>query len=76
MRFLAVLLLTSLIGCSTIGDEKVDKGLCLKFATFISERLECVGGRGISPEVCVVRKVPMTHCTVWEWPEGRPEGES
>lgn len=76
MRFFVVILLTSLIGCSTIGGEKVDKGLCLKFVTFISERMECTGGRGIAAQVCVVRHVPMTHCTVWEWPEGRPKDES
>ena len=76
MRFLAVLLLTSLIGCSTIGDEKVDKGLCLKYVTFMQERLECVGGRGVAPEICVVEHVPRVSCVRWEWPEGRPEEES
>ena len=75
MRFLAVLLLTSVIGCSTMGKQ-VDKGLCLKWTTFTSERLECAGGRGVAQQVCVVREIQMAHCLVWEWPEGRPEGES
>ena len=75
MKRLLVLSISFILsGCA--NTEKVDKGLCLKFATFISERLECAGGRGIAAQVCVVRRVPMTHCTVWEWPEGRPEGES
>lgn len=75
MKRLLVLSISFILsGCVT--TEKVDKGLCLKFATFISEKLECVGGRGVAPEICVVRHVPVTHCTVWEWPEGRPEGES
>ena len=76
MRFLAVLLLTSLIGCSTIGDEKVDRGLCLKYVTYMQERQECVGGRGVAPEICVVEYVPRVSCVRWEWPEGKPEGES
>lgn len=75
MKRLLVLSISFILsGCAT--TEKVDKGLCLKFTTFISERMECAGGRGIAAQVCVVRHVPMTHCTVWEWPEGRPEEES
>ena len=75
MKRLLVLSISFILSaCAT--TEKVDKGLCLKFATFISERIECAGGRGTAAQVCVVRHVPMTHCTVWEWPEGRPEEES
>ena len=75
MKRLLVLSISFILsGCA--NTEKVDKGLCLKFTTFISERMECAGGRGIAAQICVVRHVPMTHCTVWEWPEGRPEEES
>ena len=75
MRFLLIAVLTIVTSCSTIG-EQVDKGLCLKWTTFTSERLECAGGRGISQQVCVVREIQMAQCLVWEWPEGRPEDES
>lgn len=75
MKKLLILSISFILSaCAT--TEKVDKGLCLKFTTVISERMECAGGRGISAQVCVVRNVPMTTCTVWEWPEGRPKDES
>ena len=76
MRFLLVAVLTVVTSCSTIGSEKVDRGLCLKYATFMQERQECVGGRGVAPEICVVEYVPRASCVRWEWPEGKPEGES
>jgi hypothetical protein len=76
MRFLLVAVLTVVASCSTIGSEKVDRGLCLKYVTFMQERLECVGGRGVAPEICVVEQVPRVSCVRWEWPEGKPEDES
>jgi len=75
MRFLLIAVLTIVTSCSTMGKQ-VDKGLCLKWTTFTSERLECAGGRGVAQQVCVVREIQMAHCLVWEWPEGRPEDES
>jgi len=75
MKLLLVLSISLILsGCVT--TEKVDKGLCLKWTTFTSERLECAGGRGVAQQVCVVREIQMAHCLVWEWPEGRPEDES
>ena len=72
MRHCLVLLLTVVSGCSTIGAQ-VDKGLCFKWRTFDIEKIECAGGRGVAQKLCVVRKVQMTECAVWEWPNGRPE---
>ena len=63
-----------LAACAT--TERVEKGLCLKFTTFITERMECTGGRGVAAQVCVVRNDLITRCAVWEWPQGRPEEES
>jgi len=61
-----------LSGCVTT-ESNVDKGLCLKYVTYMQERQECVGGRGVAPQVCVVEYVPRTSCVRWEWPKGRPE---
>ena len=33
----------------------------------MQERLECVGGRGVAPEICVVEHVPRVSCVRWEW---------
>lgn len=76
MRFLLVVVLTVVASCSTIGSEKVDRGLCLKYVTFMQERQECVGGRGVAPEICIVEYVPRVSCVRWEWPEGVPEDDS
>lgn len=75
MRFLLVAILTTVTSCSTMS-EQINKGLCLKWTTFIQEEQECVGGRGVAQQVCVVRYVPKAKCLVWEWPEGRPENGS
>lgn len=75
MRYSLVLLLTVVAGCSTIG-EQVDKGLCLKWRTFNTEKMECAGGRGVAQQICVVRQIQVTECAVWEWPKGRPEAEN
>lgn len=75
MKRLLILIISLIFsGCETI--EKVDKGICLKYVTFTQKKIECIGGRGVAPEICVVEHVPRLSCARWEWPEGRPEEES
>lgn len=72
MRFLLIAVLTVVASCSTIGSGKVDKGLCLKWRTFNTEKMECTGGRGVAQKLCVVRQLQVTECAVWEFPKGVP----
>ena len=36
---------------------------------------ECVGGRGVAPQICVVEHTPTVSCVRWEFPNGVPRRE-
>ena len=59
-------------GCIITESRNLDKGLCLKWRTFNTEKMECTGGRGVAQKLCVVRQLQVTQCAVWEFPKGVP----
>lgn len=61
--------------CTIAESRKIDKGLCLKYVTYMKQTQECVGGRGVAPQICVVEHRPAVSCVRWEFPNGVPVRE-
>ena len=76
MRFYLMSALFLFVSSCTIAESrKIDKGLCLKYVTFMKQTQECVGGRGVAPQICVVEHTPTVSCVRWEFPNGVPRRE-
>lgn len=60
VAFLSVMLYT---GCSTV--EKRDSVNCIDWRYYMTEIEECTGGRGVAPQICVVRQVQKNFCVRW-----------
>lgn len=63
MKQLFPLLLAVMAGCTTI--ERDDQ-YCVEYWSFEVLRQECTGGRGVAPELCIVRPTIETQCIRWE----------
>jgi hypothetical protein len=59
-KLLPVLLLS---GCTVIDREQQD---CVEFMTYLTTKEECVGGRGVAPQVCIIKPVEKLFCTRYE----------
>ena len=66
MNKILVVLLSGLLytGCSTA--EKRDPVNCIDWRYYMTEIEECTGGRGVAPQICVVRQVQKNFCVRWQ----------
>lgn len=62
MKKLLPLLLVA--GC-TVVEEKPQKD-CVEYMTFLTTKEECVGGRGVAPQICIVKPREKLFCTRYE----------
>tara|TARA_A100001015_G_C14356596_1_gene468837 strand:- start:10 stop:204 length:195 start_codon:yes stop_codon:yes gene_type:complete len=63
MRIALVLIL--LTGCTSVS-EKRDPVNCVDWRYYTTEKQECIGGRGVAPQLCVVKEVQRNVCVRWE----------
>lgn len=54
-----------LTGCTIVSEER-DPDDCIDWRYYMAERQECTGGRGVAPQVCVVRQVQKNFCVRWQ----------
>lgn len=59
-KLLPVLLLS---GCTVIDRDQQD---CVEFMAYLTTKEECVGGRGVAPQVCIMKPVEKLFCTRYE----------
>ena len=59
---LALILLT---GCTSVS-EKRDPVNCIDWRYYMTEKQECTGGRGVAPQLCVVKQVQKNFCVRWQ----------
>tara|TARA_E500000178_G_scaffold353891_1_gene421063 strand:+ start:1304 stop:1501 length:198 start_codon:yes stop_codon:yes gene_type:complete len=59
-KLLPVLLLS---GCTVIDREQQD---CVEFMTYLIPKEECTGGRGVAPQICVIKQAERLFCTRYE----------
>lgn len=67
MKKLTITLLMLLGGCVTAEAEKdVNRGMCTKFMPVPDKKIECAGGRGVAPQICVEKTVIKQFCVRYE----------
>ena len=50
-------------GCSTIKETPAPAPICLEYKTYETTEQECVGGRGVAPQICFEKVVVKTYCS-------------
>ena len=50
-HYVLIILLGGVVSC-TIAEEKEDR-YCVEYITYEVVKEECVGGRGVAPQICV-----------------------
>jgi hypothetical protein len=58
---LAVILLG---GCTTVQEDK--NKICVEYITYSTTKEECTGGRGVAPQICVIKPAEKLFCTRYE----------
>ena len=58
-----VLPLLLLSGCTVVDRDQKD---CIEYMTYPTTKEECTGGRGIAPQICIVKPVNRVFCTRYE----------
>jgi len=67
MRFLTVLLLTSVVGCSTISDDRI----CLEWISYEVSKEKCVPMYGAL--ICGTDTRTKLRCVLYAEPVSKPE---
>ena len=60
-KLLPVLLLS---GCTVIDDRNQKD--CVEYMTYATTKEECTGGRGVAPQICVIKPIEKLFCTRYE----------
>ena len=63
MRKITIALLSGLLytGCSMTKETPAP--ICLEYKTYETTEQECVGGRGVAPQICFEKVVVKTYCS-------------
>jgi hypothetical protein len=65
MKKSSVLLSLLLGGCVT-AEKDDNRGMCTKFMPIPDRKIECAGGRGVAPQICVEKTVIKQFCVRYE----------
>lgn len=64
----ALLMLLCGVASCTIAEQKEDR-YCLEYITHQVIREECIGGRGVGPQICIPRVDEKLLCVKYEYTE-------
>ena len=58
----AIILLSLLLGGCVTAEKEEEMGMCVKYMPIEDKRIECAGGRGVAPQICVEKTVIRQFC--------------
>lgn len=60
------MILSLLLGGCVTAEKDVNRGMCTKYMSIPDKKIECAGGRGVAPQICVEKTVTKQFCVRYE----------